>query len=236
MIKMMILAPRRPELTHQAFRNYLINVHAPLVRAVTEVSDDIRAYYYNFRTPDAVDTALGHPAAPFDVFSQIWFDSIADQVRGIQTKRYIEIVRPDEERFADGANARFHYMREVEIIPGDVGEHKLFYLRRRRPNLSRAEFQARWQEAFPRALQGSAAAERVIKRYVQNQTLPEEDHRDGDDPRYFDVIDEFAITGPDAWGTLAVDPELRARIAEVERELLDTDRTWAYFSETLQNI
>jgi hypothetical protein len=59
MIKMMILAPRRPGLTHAEFRRYVTEVHGPLVRSVTAVAQDIRHYHYNFPVPGAVDTAFG---------------------------------------------------------------------------------------------------------------------------------------------------------------------------------
>ena len=45
MMKMMILAPRRPDMTHQEFRQYVTGVHGPLVRSVPEVAADIRHYH-----------------------------------------------------------------------------------------------------------------------------------------------------------------------------------------------
>jgi hypothetical protein len=236
MIKMMILAPRRPGLSHSAFRDYVTNVHGPLVKSVTEVAADIRAYHYNFPLPGAVDEAFHHPIAPFDIFTQSWFDSVQAQIENMKHRRYLEIVRPDEGRFADEARARFHYTREVELVHGPPGERKVFYVRRRRPDLSRFEFQTRWQEQFPRVFNDSSIAQQVIKRYVQNVTLPEADHPNGADSRYFDVIDEFTVASPGAWGTLRTDPALRERATAVERELLDTDRTWAFVTETVVNI
>jgi hypothetical protein len=67
-------------------------------------------------------------------------------------------------------------------------------------------------------------------------SLPEADHPDGGNCRDFDLIDEFAVSGPGAWGTLATDAALLERVEAVERELLDTDRTWVFLTETIVNI
>lgn len=236
MIKMMILAPRRPGMTQAEFRDYVVNVHGPLVKSVTEVAADIRHYHYNFPVPGAADTVLGHANAPFDIFTQAWFDSIPAHKANMAHPRYMSVVRPDEHQFADGANAIMHYTREVEITPGELGTHKLFYTRRRKPGLSRADFQAAWRERFPAVLQGSEVAARVIERHIQNHTVSAEDLPDGDDPRYFDLFDEFALAGPDAWAAIAIDPALVARIRAVEAELLDPTGTMAFFTQTVRNI
>lgn len=236
MIKMMILAPRRPGMTAAEFRDYVVNVHGPLVKSVTEVAADIRHYHYNFPIPAAVDVALGHLVAPFDIFTQAWFDSIPAHKANMAHPRYMQVVRPDEHQFADGANAIMHYTREVEIAPGPLGAHKLFYTRCRNPRLSRAEFQALWRERFPAALAGSEIASRVIQRHIQNHTVAAADLPDGDDPKYFDLFDEFAIDGPDAWAEIATDAALCARLRAVEDDLLAPSGTTAFFTETVRNI
>lgn len=236
MIKMMILAPRRPGMTHTEFRDYVVNVHGPLVKSVTEVAADIRHYHYNFPVPGAADTVLGHPVAPFDIFTQAWFDNILAHKANMAHPRYIGIVRPDEHRFADGANAVMHYTHEVEIAPGDLGAYKLFYTRRRKLGLSRADFQAAWRERFPAALHGSEAAARVIRQHIQNLTVAAHELPDGDDPKYFDLFDEFTLDAPDAWAALAADPALVTRIRAVEADLLDPAGTLAFFTQTVRNI
>lgn len=237
MIKMMILAPRRPGMTHAEFRDYVVNVHGPLVKSVTEVAADIRHYHYNFPIPGAVDAGLGHPVATqFDIFTQAWFDSIPAHRANMAHPRYMQVVRPDEHQFADGSRAIMHYTREVEVTPGPLGAHKLFYTRRRRPGLSRAAFQAAWRERFPAAFADSEVASRVIERHIQNHTVAAADLPDGDDPKYFDLFDEFAIPGPDAWAKLTDDKALVSRIRAVEDDLLDPAGTMAFFTQTVRNI
>jgi hypothetical protein len=142
MIKMMILAPRRAGMTHPEFRRYVTEVHGPLVKSVTEVAADIRHYHYNFPVPGATDAAFGHPLADhLDIVTEASFDSVEAQKANMRWPRYLEIVRPDEHRFADGERALMHYTREILVLRGDRTLCRVFYFRRRRPGLSRVEFQ-----------------------------------------------------------------------------------------------
>ena len=75
MIKMMILAPRKDGMSHQEFRDYVSNVHGPLVKNVPEVAAGIRHYHYNFPVFELNDTAFGHPRADhLDIVTEAWFD------------------------------------------------------------------------------------------------------------------------------------------------------------------
>jgi hypothetical protein len=113
MMKMMILASRRDGMTQAEFRRYVTEVHGPLVKSVPEVADAIRHYHYNFPIADADDTAFGHPrAAHLDIVTQGWFDSREAQLANMAEPRYLEIVRPDEHRFA-GPGALMHYTHEA---------------------------------------------------------------------------------------------------------------------------
>ena len=76
MMKMMILAPRRPDMTQAQFRSYLTEVHGPLVRSVPEVAGDFHSYVYNFPLAGQADSILGHPLADLDVVTQGIFDSV----------------------------------------------------------------------------------------------------------------------------------------------------------------
>lgn len=237
MIKMMILAPRRPGMSHAEFRDYVTGVHGPLVKSVPEVAADIRGYHYNFPLPVAGDKGFGHPlAAEYDIFTQAWFDSVEAQKENMRHPRYLSIIRPDEGRFADEANARFHYTKEIELFPGPKEGIKLFYARRRKPGLSREAFQAAWQERFAALLAGNAVARGAIRRYVQNHVTAESDHPDGADAKFFDLIDEFVLDSPDDWAALGREEGLGAQVAALEAELLDTGRTRAFFGETVRNI
>ena len=233
MVKMMILAPRRETMTHAQFRDYVTNTHGPLVKSIPEVAAGIRRYHYNFPIPGATDVLFGHPLASddYDIVTQAWFDSLAAHRANQSHARYWSVIRPDEEVMADNARACFHFTHEREIIPGEVGDRKLFVMRARRAGLSRGEFQQAWLSRVSEAL--TAHPSPAFARYVQNHALSEEDYPEGGKPGYFDVIDEFVLA-PDAAALL--DPGVRAELAAIEADLTDPSRTRSFVAETVRNI
>ena len=237
MIKMMILAPRRAGMTHPEFRRYVTEVHGPLVKSVTEVAADIRHYHYNFPVSGATDTAFGHPlASHLDIVTEAYFDSVEAQKANMRWPRYLEIVRPDEHRFADGERAVMHYTNEIPVLRGDRTLNRVFYFRRRRPGLSRVEFQQLWLDGMRDIFRDGAGRPAGVAGFVQNHTVSEAEHPDGDDPKYFDVIDEFFLDGPGNLAALGSDPALLSSVSVLEGSLLDTSRTPAFVGETVLNI
>lgn len=237
MMKMMILAPRRPGMTHAQFRAYVTDVHGPLVRSIPEVAADIRHYHYNFPVEGAGDPAFGHPvASDLDIITQGWFDSREAQLRNMAEPRYLQVIRPDEGRFAHEAAAVMHYTREAVVRDGLPTLVKVFYLRRRHPALSRAQFQRAWRRRYPAALGTALADAEHVARYVQNQTLPECDHPDGERSKYYDVIDEFCLVDGRPLEALAADTALQARVRAVEHELLDESRARVFVATTVHSI
>jgi len=239
MMKMMILAPRRPGLSHVEFRAYVTEVHGPLVKSVPEVAADIRHYHYNFPLLGATDLAFHHPIAThLDIVTQGWFDSREAQLQNMKHPRYLELIRPDEGRFANEAGAVMHYTHEVTIRDSDsiLPKYKAFYFRRRRAHLSREAFQQAWRTRFASLLSKSSAFAQVCSKYVQNHTLSEADHPDGQSAKFFDVFDEMFLDGPESLARLGSDLANKAAIASVEEELLEPGFTRCYISETVPNI
>jgi hypothetical protein len=235
MIKMMILAPRRAGMTHAEFRAYVTDVHGPLVRSVTAVAQDIRHYHYNFPAPGAVDSAFGHPLADhLDICTEASFDSVQAQKDNMKRPGYMEILRPDEHRFA-GEGAVMHYTKEWPVLRGERTLRRVFYYRRRASGLSRAEFQRQWLEGM-RAIFTEDSRPAGIAGYIQNHTVSEVEHEDGDDPKYFDVIDEFFLDAPADLASLRGGAATLAAVRRLEDEALDTSRTRAFIGETVLNI
>lgn len=232
-MKMMILAPRRAGMTHQQFRDYVVNVHGPLVQSVPEVAADIRHYHYNFPLPGASDRAFGYPLADLDIITQGFFDSREAQLRNMQHPRFKTILRPDESNFADTGRATMHYTDEHEVLPGETTEFKVFYSRRRAQGLSRDAFQARWRKEFP-AYWNKTALAGVVTRYVQNHVQPEAHHPDGSNPRFYDVIDEFWLRHPSALALLQ--PHRSDALKQFEFETLTPGRTRAFVATMVPNI
>jgi hypothetical protein len=235
---MMILASRRDDMTHAEFRRYVTDVHGPLVKSVPEVAGAIRHYHYNFPIAGADDEAFGHPrAAHLDIVTQGWFDSREAQLANMAEPRYLEIVRPDEHRFA-GPGAVMHYTHEARTAAGAVAipAYKIFYFRRRRAGLSRDEFQAAWRTRFFDALTGNRNFASVAAGYIQNHTLPEADHPDGHAAKFFDVIDEISLRTPASLGRLREDTVGLQELRRLEAELLEPVATRALVTETVANI
>jgi hypothetical protein len=236
MIKMMILAPRRTGMNHLEFRKYVTEVHGPLVKSVTAVAADICHYHYNFPVPDAVDTAFSHPVAnELDIVTEAWFDSVEAQKENMRRPGYMEILRPDEHRFADGERAITHYAAEWPVLRGERTLNRVFYFRRRTPGLSRVEFQQRWLERM-RAIFDEESRPAGIAGYVQNHTISEAEHPDGDNGKYFDVVDEFFIADSGGLASLGSDAAARKAVRRLEEALLDRTRTRAFIGETVINI
>ncbi len=103
-------------MTHDEFRRYVTEIHGPLVRSVTAVAADIRAtYHYNFLIGGSANFRA-RPLSP-----TIWTSSLKPGSTTLRLRRrygrpgYLEIVRPDEHRFADTARAVMHYTKEWPI-------------------------------------------------------------------------------------------------------------------------
>ena len=75
-----------------------------------------------------------------------------------------------------------------------------------------------------------------MTRYVQNHALSEAEHPGGTDPKFYDIIDEFFVTAPQALDSIARDTAVLSAVRELENELLDTSRTRAFVAATIHNI
>jgi hypothetical protein len=235
MIKMMILAPRRVGMSHAEFRRYVTDVHGPLVKSVTEVAADIRRYHYNFPIAGIDISALAMPLAPLDIITEAWFDSIAAQRRNMEHPRYMQVLRPDEERFADGQRALVHYTTERVVIDGARTAVRLFVLRRRHATLTRADFQDAWQQRMQKVLSAAGLPGSAISCYVQNHTAVEQEHPDGSNARYFDVIDQYFLPDQCALGTLPASL-VQTAAHKLLLPLLDTTRGAVLLTEVVKNI
>jgi hypothetical protein len=237
MMKMMILAGRRAGLSHAEFRRYVTQVHGPLVTSVPEVAAAIRRYHYNFPISGARDEAFEQPlAAQLDIVTQGWFDSREAQLANMAEPRYLEIIRPDEGRFADEARAVMHYTQEVPIAEGEPTASKIFYFRRRRADRSRVAFQEAWRTQFAASIADNAAFGKVVSRYVQNHTLSETDHPDGAHRKYFDVIDELWLRAPLSLALLRADQSALGRVRALEGQWLEPALSCALVTDTIVNI
>ncbi len=113
MIKLMINVVRKPEMTHQEFSIYWREQHGPLVKSVPEFTRHIRKYVQ-------CHPVLGrNPLGAGDIFdgvAELWFDNVQAMENAFSEPRYLEIVRPDELKFADLPKCVSLITEEVAMI------------------------------------------------------------------------------------------------------------------------
>ena len=113
MLKLDILIIRRPGTTHEEFVNYWRDTHAPFFASQPIVKRTVRRYVQS-RT---VTVPAGLPANPYDGIAQLWFDDTAGFLAYIQSPNYQEVIRLDEERFADPTKVQLLFSEETVMIP-----------------------------------------------------------------------------------------------------------------------
>ena len=113
LIKLNILVPRRPDITHEEFSRHWRDTHGPLFASQPEVKQFVRKYVQDHRT-GAAPTEFG--PTDFDGIAEIWFDDMTG-FRGVfDSKNYRDVVTPDEERFVDRKRAQFLISEENAVI------------------------------------------------------------------------------------------------------------------------
>jgi uncharacterized protein (TIGR02118 family) len=98
MVKLIICATRKPGMSHEEFSTYWREKHGPLVKSVTEFSRHVRRYVQCHLAKTAVP--FGTPG-DYDGVAELWFDSVESAAAAFREPKYLEIIRPDEQKFLD---------------------------------------------------------------------------------------------------------------------------------------
>jgi hypothetical protein len=114
---------RLPTLTGEAFQDYWLNSHAPLVRSVAPILR-IRRYVQSHTFSDSrlapTIAVRGATVAPYDGVAELWWESIDDLLAvgaTAESRAAGRSLLEDERRFIDLANSPLFYVQEREIIP-----------------------------------------------------------------------------------------------------------------------
>ena len=113
MIKITIFVVRKADLTFEEFDSYWREKHAPLLKSVTEFSRHVRKYVQSHLKSTDVPIAQGFG---YDGLAELWFDSVESLNTAFNEPRYLEVIRPDELKFADLDRCLSIICEESQII------------------------------------------------------------------------------------------------------------------------
>ncbi len=113
MVKLIICASRKPDISRAEFDAYWRDRHGPLVKSVTEFARHVRKYVQCHIVEGA--TPFGIPGS-YDGVAELWFDSAEAAAQAFKEPKYLEIIRPDELKFVDPQRCISFLTEELPII------------------------------------------------------------------------------------------------------------------------
>lgn len=113
MVKLIICAARRADITREEFDSYWRDKHGPLVKSVAEFARHVRKYAQCHVVGS--NTPFG-AAGSYDGIAELWFDSAEEAETAFNEPRYLEIIRPDELKFVDPRKCISFMTEELQVI------------------------------------------------------------------------------------------------------------------------
>ena len=102
MITMIVFVRRKAGLTPEEFSDYWLRQHGPLVMGVPDFMRHVRKYVQHHPAPpEAGCISPFGDTRDYDGVGEIWFDSRAAMEAAFAEPSYLELIRPDEEKFFD---------------------------------------------------------------------------------------------------------------------------------------
>lgn len=191
MVKTFNFFKRRPELSVERFREYWLNQHSAVIRAIPEV----RKYTASLAMPSSY---RDNHEPLYDGISEAWFDD-EETIRRIADSPPLRAAITDDAVFIDTSKAGSIITNEIVQKDGTTGRNavKVLSLLTRKPGMDVASFQTYW-----RISHGPLAAKLPqARRYVQCHVCPS-GYVDGRTPRYdgvaevwFDDFDAVRASG-----------------------------------------
>jgi uncharacterized protein (TIGR02118 family) len=177
MVKALNFFKRKPGLSVDDFRDYWLNEHAAIIRAIPQ----LRKYVASITLP----SAYRNHEPLYDGISEAWFDDEA-VMRATSDSAPRRAATADDAKFVDMSKAGSILVDEItqkEGTPGD-GTVKMFSMLTRKPATDVAVFQAYWRRHH-----GPLAAKiPQVLRYVQCHVRPS-GYIAGASPRYDGVAE-----------------------------------------------
>lgn len=184
MIKLVVAVSRKQTLSAEAFGDYWLNRHGPLVADVARALN-IRKYVQSHRIDHPANEAFRNSRAmlpPLDGVAELWWDSLPDMLAAAATSEGAEagrLVREDEENFVDFERSSAFLTEEHPVFDRTDGAGpgpdavKVTYLLARKDGMTPAECHATWLRDHAQMAAGFAEVSHLAK-YVQSHTIASE--------------------------------------------------------------
>jgi len=112
MVKLIVCAKRKTGITHEEFSRYWRQNLGPLVKSVPEFIRHVRKYVQCHIVSNSAPLGA---SSDYDGVAELWFDSVDELNKAFNEPRYLEVIRPDELKFADLVNCVSIVTEEIPI-------------------------------------------------------------------------------------------------------------------------
>ncbi len=116
MVKLMACLRRKPGMSEEAFHRYWKDTHGPLVKSVTGFSRHLRRYVQFHTVQDLAALFPPQTTPPYDGIAELWFESVEQMQAAFTEPRYLEVIRPDEQRFLDLSGCVTFVVDDVPMV------------------------------------------------------------------------------------------------------------------------
>lgn len=228
MIKIAMLLVRKPGMSKQAFRDYWLNVHGPLVMSVPDIRRHVAKYVQCHTTDDWFSFLVGEGPV-FDGAAEIWCDSLEEARAMFAEPKVEELIYPDELNFLDMDRFVLLLLEEHLVYerPGSEihGGIKLFEVPVRRQGLTRRQCHDHWLNVHGPAVLNSPEMIAPLRRYVQSHSL--EEPIEGIPPMPYDGLAELWFDSREELEQSFGD-QYRERVQPDEANFADLDKCTAF--------
>ncbi|WP_297837190.1 EthD domain-containing protein [Pseudomonas sp.] len=170
MLKFIIAFERHTKMTREECQSYLNATHGPLVSRVTEFSRHVQGYVQNFTFDGGIANGTGFD---IDGASELWFADLDTFSTAFSESRYLELIRPDELRFANPERLIMAFTTEETVISKQRPTAlKLFRFLGTPQGGEATAMRTAWQVGYGKQLVQDEALASLVVRYVQNWSLP----------------------------------------------------------------
>ncbi len=113
MVKFSIFLAKRSDMSHEDFVHHHKNNHAHLFTSLPEVQQYVRKYIQCHTLPVSLP---GLPQLTYDGITELWFDDAESVEKVFTSDRYMQLIRPDEEKFLDLEKCSFLITAENHVM------------------------------------------------------------------------------------------------------------------------